>query len=333
MKPGVLVAVILILTMLLGCSPGASVPLSSTTESRPPIVTQEIPSSPVTTSGLDTTPTLPETRPTTLPPSNDTTPSAVNTIPPIVSTTPAPAPGATRIVWEASTTLPKLTVDVSAGTATFTGSKTVSGLFFKPSGNGPFPAILMVHGLGGIGDREKSYGALLAEQGYVVFIPDYFSPLGLTVNQFDREAFWITYTEPSKVVLGQALESLKSLTYVSPDRIGVLGFSMGGYFVYLLATRNDVRAAVSYYGAYPRNATYTFKTDIVEQLKAPLLRFQGDADTEVRISDANKAQELMISNGKQGEYIVYPGEGHSFSPTADSASRQKMLAFFKTNIP
>jgi len=68
--------------------------------------------------------------------------------------------------------------------------------------------------------------------------------------------------------------------------------------------------------------------------------FHGDADTFVSIDHANTASDLLKSQGKQYESIVYPGVGHVFdipggqtySATATADFQQKMLAFFKTRL-
>src|SRR5215470_15068428 len=47
------------------------------------------------------------------------------------------------------------------------GDETVQGVLYAPSGNGPFPAIIVVHEWWGLNDWVKEQAARLADQGYV----------------------------------------------------------------------------------------------------------------------------------------------------------------------
>lgn len=61
------------------------------------------------------------------------------------------------------------------------------GLLIKPEGSGPFPAVVTLHGCGGLFDkqgnlvaREEAWGQLLTSNGYVVLFPDSFGPRGVS---------------------------------------------------------------------------------------------------------------------------------------------------------
>ena len=118
-----------------------------------------------------------------------------------------------------------------------------------------------------------------------------------------------------------------SLSLVDATRIGIVGFSLGGYFGLLVGARDDVTSVVSYYGAYHGSGAsrvptkYAF-TDVAAQVKARVLMFHGDADAEVNIMVARNALRRLQEAGKQAELVVYPGVGHRFyqvgAPTYDA---------------
>lgn len=259
-------------------------------------------------------------------------------IPPTpLPTPPSPAP----IVWTTPGAPVTLTVDATANRATYSsGGTQVSGYFYRPPGTGPFPALLVLHGRGGLQEPSRVYASWLATQGYVALAPDYFTPIGMTREKFSG-SFYKENVDQVREHLAQGLEALKSLSYVAPNRVEVVGFSLGGYLAFILGTRDDVKAIVSYYGAYAPMivARYPF-ADVVAQMKAPVLMFHGDADKDVPIDHANTAQNLLTSSGKQYEYIVYPGVGHSFetqgAPTfnarATADAQEKVLAFLKAKL-
>jgi carboxymethylenebutenolidase len=180
----------------------------------------------------------------------------------------------------------------------------------------------------------------LAAQGYVVFAPDYFTPIGLTPEKFDV-SFYRNYVDLAREHLAQGLQALKSLSYVDQNSLGVVGLSLGGYLAFILATRDDVKGIISYYGAYAPTAPATYLlADIIAEIKVPVLMFHGDADQSVPIDHANTARDLLTSNGKQFEYVIYPGVGHAFDlqgaatydANATADARQKELTFLKAKL-
>ncbi len=211
--------------------------------------------------------------------------------------------------------------------------------FYRPQGAGPFPAVLVLHGKSGLTSASQAYASWLATQGYVALAPDYFAPINMPAGTWTGSDYG-KYTDRIREDLGQGLESLKSLSYVIPDRIGVVGHSLGGFFAFVLATRDDLKGIVSYYGAYQPQAVAPRYPLIIAQMKAPVLMFHGDADTSVPIEQANTARDWLISNGKQFEYILYPGVGHAldlprastYHANATLDAQQRGLAFLSAKL-
>ena len=259
---------------------------------------------------------------------------------PTTTYTPPSAP-TTVIVWRTPSTPVTLTVNEAAHLATYTsGGVQVSGYFYKPSGTGPFPAVLVLHGKGGQNTQTRDRASWFATQGYVAFAPDYFTPIGMTAEKF-TVSFYKDNVDQAREVLGTGLEALKSLSYVAPGRLGVNGHSLGGYMSFILGTRDDVKGIVSVSGAYAPTAPARYSlSDICAEIKAPVLMFHCVPDTFVPIDHANTASNLLQSKGKQYEYIVYQDGGHVFdipggatySATSTADYQQKMLAFFQAKL-
>jgi carboxymethylenebutenolidase len=175
--------------------------------------------------------------------------------------------------------------------------------------------------------------------------PDYMTPVGVTSRTFEVQTFWALHTDRVREHLARGLDCLKSLPYVAPNRIGVVGYSLGGYFDLVLAARDDVKGVVSYYGAYHGSpidlvpAQYSLG-DIAAQVRAPVLILHGDRDTTIPIDKATAVQYLLTSGGKQSELVVYPGAEHEFNKvgrphfnakaTADAQART--LAFLAARL-
>jgi dienelactone hydrolase len=200
--------------------------------------------------------------------------------------------------------------------------------------------VLVLHGKGGQNTSTRDRASWFATQGYVAFAPDYFTPIGMTAEKF-TVSFYKDNVDQTREVLGNGLEALKSLSYVASGSLGVYGHSLGGYLSFILGTRNDVKGIISCSGAYAPTAPARYSlTDICAEIKAPVLMFHCVPDTFVPIDQANTASNLLKSNSKQYEYIVYQDGGHVFdipggptySATATEDFQQKMIAFFQTKL-
>jgi carboxymethylenebutenolidase len=203
----------------------------------------------------------------------------------------------------------------------------------------------VLHTRGGFNAHVQSAAFLLAAQGFVALAPDYFTPLGVTGGTFDLATFWVRHTDEAKDVIAQGLECLKSLSFVDRERIGAVGYSLGGYFGFVLATRNDVKGVVSYYGAYhgspvsPIPTKYSF-SDIALQVRAPVLMLHGDEDTTVIIIRAHGVRALLTLGGKAFQLITYPGVEHAFdqlgTPTfnlaATADAQGRTLEFLRSTL-
>jgi carboxymethylenebutenolidase len=158
--------------------------------------------------------------------------------------------------------------------------------------------------------------------------------------QEERDAIKIlaTVTSPNQRfrfaedLLG-AVDYLKSRTEVDGDRIGSIGFCMGGAVSgYLAALSPELRAAVIFYGQNP-------PLERVPDIQARVLGIYGGEDH--RITDTvPELAEAMERAGKSFEYHIYPGAPHAFFNDArghyrEEAARdawRRVLAFFDETL-
>lgn len=117
----------------------------------------------------------------------------------------------------------------------------------RPEGEGPFPAVMLVPGCGGLETERVGRGKELREQGYVAIFVDYLSARG--VNSACKGA--VPRGEIIKDI-HSSISYLKAQPFVDPSRISVLGWSLGGGSILsMLAASPEeeppVRAAVVFY--------------------------------------------------------------------------------------
>jgi len=101
----------------------------------------------------------------------------------------------------------------------------LSGRLWRPSGEGPLPAVVLVHGCLGIRPYQDAWAAQLSEWGYVVLQVDYFGPRSVTQTCADlRKAFTRGYGGDNVADVQGALSYLIGLPFVANDRIALMGW-------------------------------------------------------------------------------------------------------------
>jgi carboxymethylenebutenolidase len=203
------------------------------------------------------------------------------------------------------------------------GGKVIHMDRFEPPGRGRHPAILLLHGAGGHQANQEwlqSRTRELVDQGYAVFFPHYFDRTNTStanpLTVFKNLGVW-------KATVREAISSVAADPRVKPDRIGVLGLSLGGIVALAAATEDSrVKVVVEQSGRFL--APYDFRASKMP----PVLILHGAEDNVVSVSQAYRLRDVLKRNGRPYEIQVYPGQGHGFHGDAVQDSSQRMVRFF-----
>jgi carboxymethylenebutenolidase len=128
----------------------------------------------------------------------------------------------------------------------------IAAFLARPAGAGPYPAMLVLQEWWGLNSHIKDIAMRFAGEGYVALAPDLYARQGNKVTTDATEAGTLMGNLKDEVTLQDlraAVAFLKNQSSVSPQRIGVIGFCMGGTYA-LLAAENipDIKASVPFYG-------------------------------------------------------------------------------------
>lgn len=183
----------------------------------------------------------------------------------------------------------------------------ITGWMYRPSGAGPFPAIVLAHNCAGFGPATDTWGKLMASWGYVVVAPDSFGSRGeKSVCGRGR----VVSGNARVADVAGALDFLNAQPFVRRGQIGLIGHSHGGWTAvraaqrgYGLASRG-LRAAVAYYPACQQQ----FDRDVA----LPLLILIGDKDDWTPADDCRKLQAAGFTRPDMVEAVYYPNAYHSF---------------------
>ncbi len=105
----------------------------------------------------------------------------------------------------------------------------LKGILTKPTGQGPFPAVVMLHGAGGIESEGKSldiWAQRIADWGYISLLVDSFTPRGES-NITDNVSAISARTRAQDAY--DAKSYLNGLPFVKKNQIAIMGWSHGGW--------------------------------------------------------------------------------------------------------
>jgi carboxymethylenebutenolidase len=212
----------------------------------------------------------------------------------------------------------------------------VAGHLAKPSGKGPWPALIVIHEWWGLDEQTRRIADRFAEKGYLAFAPDLFggelAALGDNAKATGLVQKYATGSDKSLCAVYDAIRKL-------PDagaKVGSVGFCFGGRMSLLLGINRPLDAVCTFYGG----GMQTLFGDL-HRLRAPVLGLFGDADLSIPAGTIEKFDQLLGENGNVHEIKVYADSGHAFfrdsdpqsyRPTASADAWVKATGFFAAHL-
>ncbi|PND30425.1 carboxymethylenebutenolidase [Achromobacter sp. HZ01] len=190
------------------------------------------------------------------------------------------------------------------------------GAYLAVPACGHGPGLVLCQEIFGVNDFMRRAAQLLAEEGYVVLVPDLFwrqqPGIQLTDGPADMPRAFELYqgfdVELGLRDIGSSVAALRDL----PEQrggVGVLGYCLGGKLAYLAACRLDVDVAVGYYGVGIEQSL-----DEAAGLRGRLVLHIAEQDGYCPPPARQRILEAL--GGKPGvELYVYPGVDHAFART------------------
>ena len=189
----------------------------------------------------------------------------------------------------------------------FESKQPLLGYLTRPYGEGPFPGVVLLHGCAGFGPRETRWADQLRSWGYVALAIDSFTPRNMTDCTGP--------TSDDEVDAFAALRYLTTRPFVIPDRVAVLGASLGG-----VAAVGDVESnswEQMYHAKFRAGvAFYPSCTGDSGMVSVPTLILIGAKDDWAW---AQACQQMVADAEKKGapiKLVVYPDATHDFDVPA-----------------
>jgi dienelactone hydrolase len=194
----------------------------------------------------------------------------------------------------------------------------LQGILLKPSGAGPFPAVVISHGAGGnASGYSRTIAAEMVRWGIVGIAVNYTHAGGATVGA-PGGASEPGASDANIIRAHTTFELLRTLGYVDMMRVAAHGHSMGAFVTAALiaAYPADFRAASHTAGGVRTGGTAGAAPSEaqVATIRTPYQLHHGDADPVVALAQDLRLSALLRERGVVHELHVYPGADHDDVP-------------------
>lgn len=235
------------------------------------------------------------------------------------------------------------------------GSNKIYGRMYTPQKEGVYPAVIMCHGYNGVGTDFVKECTYFAQNGYIAYAFDFCGGSGRSRSS-GKSTDMTIFTEKEDLVA--VFKHIKELSNVDSDHVFLHGGSQGGLVAALAAEElaDEVKGLMLYFPAF--NIPYDWTNMHPDVNKIPevipwwgldlgrefavsihgyktfehigsysknVLILYGAKDAIVQRSYMDKAKEVY----KNCELIVYPNEGHGFTPAGVDKAKEELLDFMK----
>jgi carboxymethylenebutenolidase len=185
------------------------------------------------------------------------------------------------------------------------GGTTSGYLAIPEKGNGP--GVVVIQEWWGLVDHIKEVCDRFANEGYVALAPDFYhGQVTKSPDEAGKLMMALRIDQAEKDLRG-AIQYLVNHQATASDRVGTIGFCMGGALSLYAASKNDqVGACVVFYGIHPN-----VKPDL-PNLKAPVLGIYAENDSSTPPEAVHELEQQLKALGKSVEMHIYPDVGHAF---------------------
>lgn len=185
----------------------------------------------------------------------------------------------------------------------------IKGYLALPEGDGPFPAIILIHEWWGLTDSIFAYADAFAREGYVALAVDLYNG---TSTQDPNEARELASSVRNNLPqafdnLSAAVMFLQQQDNVIKDKIASIGWCFGGGWAYQMALNNlGTKVSVMYYGNFNLE-------DDFQQMRSTILGHFAENDRGILVDDVRQLQVLLKDADDNHAIFIYPNMQHGFA--------------------
>ena len=209
------------------------------------------------------------------------------------------------------------------------------GYYVKPEAEGSYPAVVVLQEWWGLNEHIKDVANRFAAQGYLVLAPDlYKGQVTSEPNEARKLVMELDREEAVREIIA-ATDYLLTQSEIAGDKVGLVGFCMGGGLVLATALEADtLGAAVAFYGS-------PLAPEQAADVKAPVMGHFGSEDGGIPVDSVTAMQDALTAAGIENDIYIYEGAQHaffndtresSFDAEAAAAAWERTLSWFGTHL-
>jgi len=187
------------------------------------------------------------------------------------------------------------------------GDEQVRGFIALPQSGGSAPALILIHEWWGLNEWAQQNAKKLAKEGYVTLAIDLYRGEVTAEQETAHELMRGLPEDRAQRDLRAAFAYLQSREDVQKDRIGSIGWSLGGSYSLQAAVQlPELAACVVNYGRLLTDVS------LIQQIHSPLLGIFGGLDRGIPVNDVRTFERKTKEAGKEIAIVIYPKSGHGF---------------------
>ena len=194
----------------------------------------------------------------------------------------------------------------------------LEGMVARPTGEGPFPTVMVMHSANGLRHQVRGTITRLAALGYLAIATDMYGPdVQNGPQDASHQAYAGLHDRPGTVRSRTLawLDTVRAYPESDPDRIAAIGYCFGGHCVLELARSGaDLKAVVSYHGTLQTHAPAEAGVP-----KCEIVAYCGAQDPFAPMDDIDALRQEMSDAGARYQITVFGEAAHSFTDP-DAAS-------------
>lgn len=182
----------------------------------------------------------------------------------------------------------------------------LTGYLARPEGDEPAPAVIVLQEWWGLNEHIKEVTRRFADAGFVALAPDLYH--GVVTSEPDEARKQVMELDMVAAVeeIRAAVDYLLAQDFVSGEKVGLVGFCMGGMLTLQTAIAEEkLSVAVPFYGR-PLTAAEA------PLAKCPILGLYGADDGGIPVDSVRAMGDALTAAGIENEMIVYDGAPHAF---------------------